>query len=321
MNPNQFLSLLPPYLPMLLPVLAGVVLMAVVLVFRDVVDRHKTARDRRLQGLDDPEGSVLVAAAEAARADDWPTRMDRDFGNMVRRTGLEWSPQQALGLLFLVGAVAAAALFWWREDWMLSGGGLLAGMLVPLVVLLFLQRRWRHRLQQQLPDAFFLLARSLRAGLSLEQAVTLVGDQGVKPLAEEFRRAAEHARLGLTVPAALQTMANRLRLPDFSIFVAVVTLHQRIGGNLSQLLDRVAAHTRDRNQYRGQFMAATAMNRATSLVIAIASPALLLLYSIMQPEYLLRFAQNPSGQSALCVAGVLEVIGVLWIYCILRVDY
>jgi tight adherence protein B len=148
-----------------------------------------------------------------------------------------------------------------------------------------------------------------------------MGDQGVKPLADEFKKVSEQARLGLNITVALQRMAERVRLTDLNIFVSVVTLHRQVGGNLALLLDRVAAHTRDRNLFRGQFQAATALGRATGVFISAAAPALLLVYGVLQPDYLLKFAQNPSGLIALAVAGLLQIIGALWIFYLLRVDY
>jgi len=116
-------------------------------------------------------------------------------------------------------------------------------------------------------------------------------------------------------------MAERVRLTDLNIFVSVVTLHRQVGGNLALLLDRVAAHTRDRNLFRGQFKAATALGRATGLFISAAAPALLVVYGVLQPEYLVKFARNPSGMAALGVAALLQVVGALWIFYLLRVDY
>jgi len=223
--------------------------------------------------------------------------------------------------MVLFGVAAASALVLYRDNYWFIGVGLIAGMLVPLLYFLAMQTRWRRRLQEQLPDAFFLLARSMRAGLSLEQAVALVGEQGVKPLADEFKKASEQTRLGLNITAALQRMAERIRLTDLNVFVSVVTLHRNVGGNLALLLDRVASHTRDRNLFRGQFQAATALGRATGLFISAASPVLLLVYGVLQPDYLIKFAQNPSGLLALCVAGGLQVVGALWIFYLLRVDY
>jgi Flp pilus assembly protein TadB len=94
-----------------------------------------------------------------------------------------------------------------------------------------------------------------------------------------------------------------------------------MGGNLTQLLDRVAIAIRDRNLFRGYFNAATALGRLTAFCIAAAAPVLLAGYSLWQPELIGEFARNPAGARALGIALGLEVVGCCWLFYLLRVDY
>jgi tight adherence protein B len=309
---------------MIIYLLAAAVLaiaLALLLIFRDMWDRRQAYWERRWEKPEDDQTGNTLAKLAARKPANWSGRLDEAFQKMIERTGLPLTPQQALGAMLLTGAAIATGLILWREDYYLGAAGLVLGFLLPLIYFLVMQSRWRQRLQDQLPDAFFLLARSMRAGLSLEQALSLVGEQGVKPLANEFRRCAEQTRLGLTVATALRSMADHIRLTDMNVFVSVVSLHRQVGGNLGLLLDRVAAATRDRNQFRGQFQASTALGRATGFFISLAAPVLLLIYVVLQPDYLIKFAQSPTGLAALAIAGVLQIIGALWIFYLLRVDY
>ena len=297
--------------------LTAALLVGVFLLLRAVIDRQRAGR--RL--LEDEEPLTLLATPPDPRTLTLSRRMDTAFEELIRESGMSWSAEQALGLMSLAAVVVAGFLLLWRGDLWIVALGLVLGMAVPLVVYLMLRRRWRLRLQNQLPDAFFLLARSLRAGETLEQAMETVATHGTRPLAEEFHRAVERIKLGLNIPAALQGMARRLRLADFNVFVTAVTLHRSIGGNLMVLLDRVAASTRDRNQFRGYVRAATALGRITGLFIAAAAPVLFIGYSVWQPDFVARFTQSPAGVRALVVAAVLEVIGAVWMYLLLRFDY
>jgi tight adherence protein B len=176
-------------------------------------------------------------------------------------------------------------------------------------------------MQEQMPDVFFSLARSMRAGLSLEQALTQVGNLHLKPLSDEIRRCAEQLSLGLSVPAALQLAAQRIQLPDFNVFASVVSLHRSIGGNLGLMLDRLATSTRDRNLYLGYFRSTTILGRITAIVIGLAVPLIFLYYALFQPDYIQRFFETGAGVTALIVAAVLEAIGVVWLYFLMKVDY
>jgi tight adherence protein B len=310
-------------LPLLLVVaLTASGVMAVFFIARDIRDRQQAAWRRRVLGDEESEPAGLLGyAAEPEKSPNWSGQLDRAFAQMVHETGLGWGPEQALGLMALLGVILAGLLLLWRGDLWLVAVGLVVGISLPLAVYVLLRQRWRQRLQDQLPDAFFLLARSLRAGETLEQAMDMVASHGTRPLAGEFRQAVERIKLGLTVPAALQGMARRLRLPDFNVFVTAVTLHRNIGGNLTMLLDRVAASTRDRNLFRGYVRAATALARITGIAVAAAAPLLFVGYALWQPEFVTRFTDSSGGVRALTAAAVLEVIGVVWLYLLLRFDY
>lgn len=260
-----------------------------------------------------------LAALEAPRT--LGDRLDRGFQRLVGRSSLELSVAQASGYLLLVAALVGGGVYLWREDvgWAAAAG--FASMAPVLVYFLVMHRVWRGQVQEQLPDTLHLLARSLRAGLTVDQAVALIAVRGQQPLAAEFKRCAEHLQLGLTVPAAFRMTAGRLGLADFDLLVSLVVLHRQTGGNLALLVDRLATTVRSRNQFRGQVAAVTALGRLSGFALAAAAPTFAVLYYFMYPDYLTRMLETPQGTSALLVSATLEVVGVAWLLWLLRVDY
>lgn len=305
------------YLPLLLGAGIGVLALAIIFVVRAVAEQRRLKRERRLSN---PESGILLRRS-APDASTFGNRLDAGFQRLVERTGLEATPEQILASMTLLGVVLGGALYLWRESIGLGMLGLFLGMAVPFAVVLFLKSRQQSRIQALLPDAFYLLARSLRAGMSLEQAIQVLGEDGPEPLAAEFRRCAASVQLGLSVTTALEMAAERIQLLDFNAFVSTVSFQQRAGGNLALLLDRLAIGARDRNQFRGAFWAATAQGRITALALALAAPAMVLGYLIFQPDHVQTFLASPSGWMFLAVVLVLEVIGCFWIYQILKIDY
>ena len=195
----------------------------------------------------------------------------------------------------------AALLFFWRaSEW--------AGLrpwdwpwefLCPCLCCRFIKDVAATCFQGQLPDAFFFLARSLRAGLALEQSLTRAGEQMDEPLAGEFRRAASQIQLGLHPQKALQNMADRrLDLADFDIFVSTVGLYYHGGGNLALLLDRLAASARDRVQFLGFSKAATALGRTAGFVLGAAMPVLVIAYAVLEPDHVRDLFQTQRGRLA-----------------------
>ena len=262
-----------------------------------------------LRGTDRPEPTTL------------PGKLDRNFDNLVAQTGLGITPTQGLGIMALSAVILGGAPILWRTDWLLAALGVLAGILVPLAIFAMCRIQYRWKVQNQLPDAFFTMARSLRAGQNIEQSMATVAQYGTQPLAGEFKRVVDQTELGLAVPVAIRGMAKRIDLPDFNSLVTAVSLHRNVGGNLAQLLDRVATAARDRTLFRGYFRAATALARVTAFVIALAPIILLIVYAVWQPDFIERFTSSVLGMRLLLTAAVLEVVGIIWMLSLLRVEY
>lgn len=301
----------------LIAVVGSAALMLVFFLLRGLFERRRQHWDRRLNGStgSSPELQLEPEKPGAMR------RMDSAFDDMIARTGLEWSSADALGVMCMAGVALAGLLFYFRPELWAVVLGLLAGMGLVLFVFLILQRRYRLKLQEQMPDAFYLLARSLRAGMSLEQALSVSAEQGARPLADQFRRAVRQIELGLPVEVALENMGRRIRLIDFNAFVSTVSLYRTTGGNLPLLLDRLAQQSRDRAQFRGYLRAATAMGRVTAIFLACVVPALLLGYAIFQPEHVHNFFASTTGWTMVALALGLQLIGFFWLYRLLKIDY
>src|SRR5262249_44208342 len=162
--------------------------------------RRRQRRERRLSGAPHSDVGItpvgtLPGRPPPARA----PRLHRWFAEVVAKTGLDMDTSLALALIVFSGVLPAVIVFIWRfdeEPW-LAVPTLFVGMAIPFVFFVWRQRVWRRTMQNQLPDVFFLLARSLRAGRGIDQAMQLVGDQGVPPLSRGVARMSRPIGLGL----------------------------------------------------------------------------------------------------------------------------
>jgi tight adherence protein B len=305
----------------LFAVAATVVVLVLVMAVRGLFDKKSEAERRRLYGSDSDSSMSLIALAEPVKEPGPLGRFDRWFEQAVARTGLEASPAGVVAAMALLATVLAAGLFYWKGAIGFAVLGVAVGIGIPFGLVVYLQGKHRATLQKQLPDALHMLAGSLRGGQTLEQGIEFCGDQGPKPLANEFASAAAQLRLGVNAETALRSAAARVRLLDFDILVSTVGLHRQIGGNLALLMDRLAASVRDRNQFRGQFLALTAQGRAVAVAIGLAAPLMLLGYTLWEPEHVQGFLTSPTGWTTLAICGALQVTGVIWLWQILRVEY
>ncbi len=126
--------------------------------------------------------------------------------------------------------------------------------------------------------------------------------------------------LGLGLVPVLETTARRLDVVDFNVFAAVLAMHRPTGGNLPTILDRLAAATRERIQFEGQYRAATAMGRVSAGFILFMVGVIMLYFFFVDREVALHFFETSTGIMLFAMAMVLEVFGGVMLFFLLRFD-
>ncbi len=296
----------------------GSAVAAAALVVRDLrgaaaaSNQPDAAKPFRLQRLRPPPAVEDPGPIEAF--DGW-------FAQLLDDAGLEWNPTATAAAILLFGALCGTLLFFFDERVLPA---VLAGALttpLPLVYLVFRRERRRAQLQDQLPPALETLARSMRAGQTLDRSIALLGAHSPEPMAGEFRWCARQMEMGLALPAVMRGLARRLRLYDVQLLATTLIVHRQTGGNVVTVLERLAQMIRDRLNYRRQLRATTAAGRMSAGLVAIVGPAVLVYFVFFQPDYADPMLRDPLGQAMLAVAVALEVVGLVWIFRLLKPKY
>jgi tight adherence protein B len=166
-----------------------------------------------------------------------------------------------------------------------------------------------------------LLARAVRAGESLDQAIQLVGSTVKKPLGPEFKRLAHQLEMGLSIDTAMRAISRRAPVAEIRILASALMVQRQTGGSLPITLERLSAVIRDRLSYHRQFKAATGAGRISTILIGVAGPLIALYLLIFQRDYFNKFFESFPGQMMLTTAICLQIIGFFWIYRLLKSDY
>lgn len=246
---------------------------------------------------------------------------DQWFCRLVSESGTGWTPLSGVSFLIMFGLLIGGPVFIWQDAPLLLALGMTVGFMIGLLLLIHTRSRRMKQMQEQLPPAMETLARAVRAGESLDQAIELVGAKSAEPLACEFRRCANQLKMGLSMPAAMRSLMDRVSLTDVKIFTTTLTVHRQSGGNLAHTLERLAAVIRERLDHRLQMRAATGAGRMSATLIASIGPVLFVYMFFVQPDYASGLLESPIGQSLLALAVFLELVGLLWVAKLLRNEW
>jgi tight adherence protein B len=246
--------------------------------------------DRRRQAIHDRLRTVTVVAPnqeeDAGSLLALPQSSARAIGRVVERVRAQFrarlDPAFAatgnrlqLAHLLAAGFVAAAVMTGFaRGVLLLRPGfvlllGFVAAAVAPVVVLRLAQRRYQNRFLDGFPDALDLVARAVRAGLPVNEALATVAREITSPVGVELRRALDQVQIGRDMIEALQGMADRVRVADFQFFVVALALQQKTGGSLAETLSNLSGVIRARKALRLKARALTSEAKASGMVLAI----------------------------------------------------
>jgi tight adherence protein B len=182
------------------------------------------------------------------------------------------------------------------------------------------------RVEKDLPVALESIARSLRSGASVRQAI---GEAAQSPpprrargggrLHDELATVAEQARHGTGLVEALEGLAARRPRPGVRLAVAALCLGIDTGGAQARAVDGVAATIRERLAVEAEVRALSSQARMSALVIGLAPLGFGVFAAATDPrtsEFLLR---TPGGLVLVGVGLLLDGAGWLWMQRLCRV--
>lgn len=204
-----------------------------------------------------------------------------------------------------------------------AGLGFIAGIMVPLLSRTYisvLTNKRRAAFGEQLESTLEVIASALRAGHSLPSALDSVAADAQSPTAEEFARIVNEGRLGLDLVAAMRETAVRMDNEDFGWIADAVAIQRDVGGNLSEVLDRVGDTIRERSGLAKQVRALSADGRISGQVMMILPLGMAAFSAWRTPGFFTMFTQG-AGLVLVMICAVLYVVGFFWLRRLTDVKY
>jgi tight adherence protein B len=184
-------------------------------------------------------------------------------------------------------------------------------------ILLYLVRVRRKRIakfSEQLPDAIEVIVRGVRSGYPFTVALALVAKEMSDPIGTEFGMTSDEISFGSDIGGALDNLVDRVGHEDLLYLTMSLKVQTQTGGNLAEILARLARLLRERAMLRLKVRAISAEGRL-SAVFLTAMPFLLFgVITLLRPDYFWGVRNHPAIMPALVIALTLLALGNIVIY-------
>jgi len=225
-----------------------------------------------------------------------------DLQHLLVQSGLDWTLSGFITRKAVWAVVFGVIVSLAADSGLFTAVAMVVGWLAPYVYVRRKKTKRLRKLESQLPDAIDSLARAVRAGHPLSDALRMAAEETPKPLGEEFRTAVEEQRFGLPFEDALMGFGDRIEIMDVRILVTAILVQK--GFNL-----------------RRQVRVYTAQGRMSGYTLAALPVLVGLMISLINPPYLRMLFVEPLGQVMLTGAIALQGFGFLWIRKIVDIRY
>ncbi len=247
--------------------------------------------------------------------------VEADFTEKLRRMRIPTTKLRTYLLAWSVIIVGGSGALWVAFDSfplaLLSAVILFCG---PWYILRRMAQRYREKIEDQLADGMASFAGGIRAGLSIAQALELLGEQGPRPMRDEFRQIVGEYNLGKPLDRTMDEAKERLQSENFALFAAALMASRESGGKLNETVERIATSVLEMQRLERKIRSETAQARRSALYMALAPLMILVVYAFVDPLNTARLFNTMPGQMILSVAIVLNLLAYFWARRILNPD-
>jgi len=282
----------------------------------------------RLQAMEEGSStavSKLIRQSKEEKLSSWQAGFEgvEIFGflrNLIEQSAVQTCVANVLALSFGLLVVSfMAVLFFTKILWAACIVGL-AIAAVPTLLLVFKSKKRMEEFEEQLPEAIDTMKRALQSGFPLVDSFRIIADETSGPCSTEFGLVFLDISYGSTLEGAFNALLFRMPSVTLMALTSSILIQNETGGNLSEILDKIASVVRGRFRFHRKVKTLTAEGRLSAWILALIPFVLAGLMAITSPDYLKPLTEDARGHALIQKAFIAMMLGIWWMRSILRVD-
>lgn len=298
-----------------------------ILFLSDSERRHKRLLQKRLKYLDRLEKRFTqesLLKVDGFQGQFWLRRLFKQvrflegLQRLLQQADISWPVGLVLAVIALSGVLGLSLGFYQRGS-LGAALGLCLGLFMPYKVLALKRVHRLKKFEKQLPEALDLLARGLKAGHAFASGLQMVGEEMENPIGLEFFKTFKEYNHGMDMNSALLGMCSRVELKELRFFTTAVMIQRETGGNLTEILEKIASLIRERFKLRNQINALTAEGRLSGWILILLPPVIFSVMLKINPDYTLMLVNHSTGRMMAMTAMFFQFLGMITIRRIVNI--
>jgi tight adherence protein B len=233
--------------------------------------------------------------------------------DLLEQAGKDYHASRIILAIIAFTIMAGIAAFYFTGNIVATSVAALITGALPYLKLKSDRKKRLDLFEEQLPEALDMMSRALRAGYPFNEAMHYIAEEMQDPISKEFRITFQEINYGRDIRQAFNYMLMRIPSTNLIAATTAILIQRETGGNLAELLDKIADILRKRFRFQRRVKTITAESRMSAWVLSLLPFAVFLIISIRSPEYVKPLFDTDMGNVILGIGLVLQVIGSLWV--------
>jgi tight adherence protein B len=194
----------------------------------------------------------------------------------------------------------------------------------PLIVNAFINNRVAARFKRfdrDFPAFLLSFVGMLKTGLNPMQALEACAAnlEDASLVRQEVELMLERLRLGVSEERSIGSFGEDVNHPEIELFVQSLLLSRRVGGNLSETVDRLARQVRKRQHFRASAQAAVGLQRGSIMFILGILCSLEVYLYLAWPECVITTWTDPTAAKVAQGGLTMIMIGLYWVMQVTKI--
>jgi tight adherence protein B len=246
----------------------------------------------------------------------WSARLQ----SFIAQSGIQMKAAKLILISLVMGAASYLLIGQLYPRFPASAPIALAVVGIPFAYVAWRRQKRLDKFEEHFPEALDLLGRAVRAGHAFTTGLEMIAKESSEPIASEFRTTFEEQNFGLPLRDAVLNMTERVPLIDVRFFVTALLIQKETGGNLAEILDGLARVIRERFRIYREVRVRTAQGRLTAGILIALPIFMVIVLSILNPNYMKILFEDPSGPIILIVAACMQLFGSMLLWKIIHIE-
>ncbi len=194
----------------------------------------------------------------------------------------------------------------------------------PIIIRALIHRAIERRFNAfdaDYPQFLMSVVGLLKTGMSPMNAIEAAGN-GLPPkslVRLEVKKLIERMRMGISEERSIGLFADTIHHPETELFIQALLLSKRVGGALSDTLERLAKQARKRQYFRSSAVAAVSLQRASLWMIIVILVLLEGYIYFASPMLIVEAWNAPTGWLVWQTAILAVILSLFWIKEVTRI--